>query len=48
MWTVDAVLTGRIARLTDEGETSAIAKKPVDHFTTFKFISFPEKISWGS
>lgn len=30
MWTIDAVLTGEVARLTDEGETSAIAKSPVE------------------
>lgn len=30
MWRIDAVLTGKIARFTDNGETSAIAKLPVD------------------
>lgn len=30
MWTIDTVLTGRIARFTEDGETSAIAKSPAD------------------
>jgi MOSC domain-containing protein YiiM len=30
MWTIDAVLCGKVARLTEEGETSAIAKSPVE------------------
>lgn len=29
MWRIDAVFTGKIARFTDTGETSAIAKHPV-------------------
>jgi MOSC domain-containing protein YiiM len=29
MWTIDAVLTGKVARFTDDGETSAIAKSCV-------------------
>ena len=30
MWTIDAVLTGKVTRFTDDGETSAIAKARVD------------------
>lgn len=30
MWTIDAVLTGKVARFTDDGATSAIAKTPVE------------------
>lgn len=30
MWTIEQVLTGAVARFTDEGETSAIVKTPVD------------------
>ncbi len=30
MWTIDAVLTGKVARFTDDGETSAIGKTPVE------------------
>ncbi|UVO54566.1 MOSC domain-containing protein [Sphingomonas sp. SUN039] len=30
MWTINAVLTGKVARFTDDGETSAIAKSPAD------------------
>ena len=30
MWIIDAVLTGKVARFTDDGETSAIAKALVD------------------
>lgn len=30
MWTIDAVLTGKVAHFTEDGETSAIAKAPVD------------------
>ena len=30
MWSIEQVLTGAVARFTDEGETSAIVKKPVD------------------
>ncbi len=30
MWTIDAVLTGKVARFTEEGEWSAIAKSPVE------------------
>lgn len=38
MWTIDAVLTGRVARLTDEGETSAIAKTPVEGSRAVGFL----------
>ncbi len=30
MWAIEHVLTGRVARFTDDGETSAIVKMPVD------------------
>ena len=38
MWQIDAVLTGKIARLTDNGEMSAIAKLPVDGTRTVGFL----------
>jgi MOSC domain-containing protein YiiM len=38
MWTIDAVLTGKVARFTDDGETSAIAKSPVDGPRTVSFL----------
>ena len=40
MWTIDAVLTGKVARLTDEGETSAIAKSPVEGARKVTFLGF--------
>lgn len=38
MWRIDAVLTGKIARFTDDVETSAIAKLPVDGPRTVGFL----------
>jgi MOSC domain-containing protein YiiM len=38
MWTIDAVLVGKVARLTEEGETSAIAKSPVAGPRTIGFL----------
>jgi MOSC domain-containing protein YiiM len=38
MWTIDAVLTGRVTRFTEDGETSAIAKSPVDGPRAVRFL----------
>ena len=38
MWTIDAVLTGKVACDTDDGETSAIAKTPVAGPRTVGFL----------
>ena len=38
MWTIDSVLTGKIARLSDEGETSAIAKSAAEGTRTVGFL----------
>jgi MOSC domain-containing protein YiiM len=38
MWTIDAVLAGKIARFTDDGETSAIAKSRVDGACAVRFL----------
>lgn len=38
MWQVDAVLTGKIARLTDNGELSAIKKFPAEGTRTVSFL----------